>query len=438
MKKKALLFSFVILTASSVFGQVGVNTETPSATLDVTASTSTTTADGIIAPRVTLADLQTKDATYTSSQTGALVYVTDNTGTPAGKTAQITTVGYYYFDGSAWQSIGGRITVASEPWLVQSDTREATSNTDNIYQTGKVAIGSNTSGDNQFYVNGLTSINGATSITGTTSITGNATVTGNSTLGDGVYVTSDGSIGVGTTTPTAQISIVGDSNTKKTFSLKDAVVDATGEGYTGKVLTSDAFGNGSWLKPGTSYAIMGTITANTAGTSGNLEDYMPTTFSNNVGYGGMFIDLPVGSYQINFTNWVSAVASNNAASSRFASIFFSLSRTRAGATPTYATNVKSIILGPTYPGTIQNDFYGSGAIPLTITAADVQSYGAANTDADGTVDTNYPKDVDTVRIYLWVYLSSAMNPSQVKMRNLAPGFYGPYTQIYALPFAKQD
>jgi hypothetical protein len=51
-------------------------------------------------------------------------------------------------------------------------------------------------------------------------------------------VFADGPVGIGTTTPTTNLEVIGTTKT-------DALVMTTGAG-TGKVLTSDAFGNGTW------------------------------------------------------------------------------------------------------------------------------------------------------------------------------------------------
>lgn len=90
------------------FSQVGINTNNPQTTLDVAASISTNTKDGILPPRITKQDLAAKDAgVYGISQTGAIIYVT-STKTPIGKTpslAQVNNVraiGHYYFNGSEW------------------------------------------------------------------------------------------------------------------------------------------------------------------------------------------------------------------------------------------------------------------------------------------------------------------------------------------------
>lgn len=86
--------------------QVGINNDTPQATLDVTGKpTDTNALDGIIPPRLTGDQLRAK--TYTSSQTGALVYVTEADPSPSGQTTNVTAAGYYYFNGTQWATTGG-------------------------------------------------------------------------------------------------------------------------------------------------------------------------------------------------------------------------------------------------------------------------------------------------------------------------------------------
>lgn len=138
MKKQILLISSVFITGL-LNAQVGINTETPKATLDVVASADMV--DGIIAPRLTGDDIKGKDSLYGEEQTGAIVYATEAvTGTPEGKTINVTAEGYYYFDGLVWTKFSGGAS-GLEPWKIQNTTTDATENDDNIYQQGKVAVG---------------------------------------------------------------------------------------------------------------------------------------------------------------------------------------------------------------------------------------------------------------------------------------------------------
>ena len=97
---------------------VGINSTNPQVTFDVNGTAATVAAtDGIRAPRITLAQLNAKTG-YNTNHIGTLLYVTDITGgSTVAATAQITTIGYYYFDGSAWQSVvaksGSAVFIAS-------------------------------------------------------------------------------------------------------------------------------------------------------------------------------------------------------------------------------------------------------------------------------------------------------------------------------------
>lgn len=109
MKIQNLYSLITVFTATAItYAQVGINTVTPQATLDVAANAGTTAKDGILPPRVSKQQLAAKDAgTYGSVQTGALVFITDTTA-PSGTTpslsqvTDITSNGYYYFTGSVW------------------------------------------------------------------------------------------------------------------------------------------------------------------------------------------------------------------------------------------------------------------------------------------------------------------------------------------------
>lgn len=140
--KKLLLPVIIIATSMKIHAQVGVNTSTPAATLDVVGKPGEQTVpDGFIAPRLTRAQLIAKTI-YGSNQQGAIVYVTDASGTTTAATAKVTGAGYYYFDGTIWQAIGGTPVVPTEPWNIQGSNTAATANGQNIYQNGNVALGS--------------------------------------------------------------------------------------------------------------------------------------------------------------------------------------------------------------------------------------------------------------------------------------------------------
>jgi Repeat of unknown function (DUF5907) len=88
-------------------GKVGIGISAPNSTLDVIASsTDGSRAEGFIAPRLTGDQIKSGDAQYGANQTGTILYATAAVTASSTKTANITSAGYYYFDGSLWQKIG--------------------------------------------------------------------------------------------------------------------------------------------------------------------------------------------------------------------------------------------------------------------------------------------------------------------------------------------
>ncbi|WP_445453995.1 hypothetical protein [Flavobacterium sp. 25HG05S-40] len=113
MKKLIILILFA--TSLSGYSQIGINTTLPASTLDITATNptgTTTNVDGILVPRVTRQRAQS----MTSVPTSTMVYIYEvATGTATGTTANVTSVGFYFYDGSVWQRIG---TGGSSDWTL--------------------------------------------------------------------------------------------------------------------------------------------------------------------------------------------------------------------------------------------------------------------------------------------------------------------------------
>lgn len=100
------------------FSQVGINTTDPKATMDINVKrsnadgtgtiTDNTQTFGLLAPRVTRAELTSNTASYGTNQAGALIYITDiSGGDTLGTRVNVNTIGYYYYDSatSLWKSI---------------------------------------------------------------------------------------------------------------------------------------------------------------------------------------------------------------------------------------------------------------------------------------------------------------------------------------------
>jgi hypothetical protein len=126
------------MTCATMNAQVTVGAGTlPKATLDVvTSSLDAEIPEGVIAPRLTGDQIQTKDNAYGSDQTGAIVYATAKVTTASPKTANITAAGYYYFDGNVWQTIQG-----GTEWYAAGTANDAQSaKTGAITRNGHVAV----------------------------------------------------------------------------------------------------------------------------------------------------------------------------------------------------------------------------------------------------------------------------------------------------------
>lgn len=144
--KKNVIFVMALATSSMSLAQIGINTKDPKSTLDIAVKrddsgniTDKNQWIGLLAPRVSLAELTSNTAVYATDQKGALIYITDILGGDnAGQRANINSAGYYYFDGTVWQILNSGY---KAPWNVQGTTNQATDNTQNIYQNGNVAIG---------------------------------------------------------------------------------------------------------------------------------------------------------------------------------------------------------------------------------------------------------------------------------------------------------
>ena len=133
MKKIFLIMSmFALMSTFTLRAQVTIGShQAPDthAVLDLQSKDSL----GLLLPRVTLTDTVSSSPTpITANVRGMLVY---NTNTSAdGQVIE----GVYYNDGRRWWLTGAG---GASPWLISATTAKATSNTDNIYQMGQVAIG---------------------------------------------------------------------------------------------------------------------------------------------------------------------------------------------------------------------------------------------------------------------------------------------------------
>ncbi|SIQ76441.1 hypothetical protein SAMN05880574_12416 [Chryseobacterium sp. RU37D] len=178
MKKNLIITAMMI--SSLAFSQVGINTASPAATLDVTAKNTTgnsTSVDGLLVPRVNRQRAQS----MTNVPTSTLIYVNNvATGTQAGTAINIDAPGYYYFDETnVWTKL--RTPASTSP-----------TNT-NIYNSDGTLTGNRT----------------VTQADKTLAFTGTAT---NAFSVDGNTFSADAAnhrIGIGTTTPSDKLNVFG-------------------------------------------------------------------------------------------------------------------------------------------------------------------------------------------------------------------------------------
>jgi hypothetical protein len=191
----------ILLFGLYIHAQVGINNNSPQATLDITAKTTDgSKPEGLLAPRLTGDQIKSADLQYNAAQKGLIVYATSAVTLPSTKTANINSEGYYYFDGSIWQ----RMDINT-----------------NIY---------NSNGD--IAPSALTNRNVAFTNGGSLNIDSNT-----------LYVdATNNRVGIGTATPSVKFEL---NNGAVNGAVK--IVDGTqGEG---KVLTSDANGTATWQTP---------------------------------------------------------------------------------------------------------------------------------------------------------------------------------------------
>ncbi|WP_188457419.1 Lcl domain-containing protein [Psychroflexus planctonicus] len=117
MKNTLFTLILVLISLNTGLAQVGIGTIDPKTTLQIEGEpTTTTTADGVRAPMLTLAELDAKISAYGSDQDGVIVYINDvSSASTETETANITKTGYHYYDASndVWRAMAKEPTTYS-------------------------------------------------------------------------------------------------------------------------------------------------------------------------------------------------------------------------------------------------------------------------------------------------------------------------------------
>ncbi|MDY3363793.1 hypothetical protein PG623_07245 [Riemerella anatipestifer] len=130
-------------------GKVGINTNTPNATLEIQISDANktgTTKEGILIPNVTTERAKAMGAGVAES---TLVYIESGTAEASTTISEVNGKGFYYFTDGKWQKVGGNSngatlnTITGDLRIVTSinPTEWAKPNTFALVQTGGTQIG---------------------------------------------------------------------------------------------------------------------------------------------------------------------------------------------------------------------------------------------------------------------------------------------------------
>ncbi|WP_062161827.1 hypothetical protein [Chryseobacterium sp. IHB B 17019] len=197
MMKKSLSAAIMLAAATFGYAQVGINTSTPSSTLDITAKNSTGTSknvDGLLVPRVDRERAQSMSSIPTST----LIYVNSiNKGTQTGNAVNVDAVGYYYFDGNVWV---------------------------------KLNAGSGSGASVNIYNSDGTLTANRTVTQGDKTLTFNGTVTNAFSVDDNTFSVdaANDRVGVGTNAPQHKFHVVANTSNLNRFSLIDAPSSTNG------------------------------------------------------------------------------------------------------------------------------------------------------------------------------------------------------------------
>lgn len=99
--KKHIFIATLLLYSAHISAQVGINTQTPKATLDIVKQDENNTPDGLLLPRFTADEIKARENAYGEAQNGTMVFITQPVTYNAsytGKASEITSTGIFYYN----------------------------------------------------------------------------------------------------------------------------------------------------------------------------------------------------------------------------------------------------------------------------------------------------------------------------------------------------
>ncbi|MBL1221537.1 hypothetical protein JET18_11845 [Chryseobacterium sp. L7] len=318
MKKIILpIVAAVSSIALHVHAQVGVNTEQPASTFDITAKNATGTTknvDGLLIPRVDRERAQNMSAVPTST----LIYINSAaTGTQTGTAINIDAAGYYYYNGTAWTKLtsagsnniyntdgtltGNRIVTQGANTLaftgsavnafsvdgttlsvdaannrvgIGTNTPTAQLQLGNTTANRKIALYDNSNNDNQFYGFGVNDFLLRYQTDGAGADHGFFSGINATSSKELMRIKGNGNVGIGTSTPQKMFHVTGASQFGNEINVGGTATTAGSPGTAGQILTSAGAGAApTWTTPAavTStniYNADGTLTGNRIVTQG--------------------------------------------------------------------------------------------------------------------------------------------------------------------------
>ncbi|WP_313377305.1 hypothetical protein [Chishuiella sp.] len=230
---KVFLFSFLLLNLTISYGQVGIGTENPNATVEIVAmADDLSVTDGLILPKLTGDQLRLKSSLYNEAQTGTIVYVTNADSSPQNKTIKVLSQGLYYFNGKIWENLKGDSSKTGKiyDFVEFKESNTSLTLTSSFQELASLSTTYEADSDGILFLNyNIYSImaNSSPRVSNTygeirvTDLTDNSTQTGTILISPVVVVTNQGSNAVSTST-TKPITIVSGHN----YSIKLFVREA--------------------------------------------------------------------------------------------------------------------------------------------------------------------------------------------------------------------